>query len=402
MTPFFGQINRFVLNCILVPFLGTMAVAIFLLTTDQLLRLFNFVVNENGPISLVFMMLGNLLPEYVALSLPISFFIGILLAFRRLSLNSELDVILGNGVALRNLLPPILAFGFVLAAADVYIEGTIKPRSLYRYQQLGFMAQQHVFRSTLRAGEFIRLSDNKVLRFAVLDKSGRKGKQVFFRSCVEKKPCTVVTAKEGAFIPAKTQGTLTLHLKNGRQLTHLLDDSKPMFLDFDQLDIDITMPSLPEFRMRADIGEEATNREILQTLRNKKTISPERYDNYRANLHGRIINALGFIALPFLAIAFGLTSKRRNAYGGVILGIGSLILYIEVIQSATVWAKSGEFSPWLSMWPTLALFTMSSMGLFFYVSERPGAQVLTPVRRVLYDGVNALQHVLARWQKRFG
>lgn len=402
MNPFFGQINRFVLTSILVPFLGTMAVAIFLLTMDQMLRLFNFVVNENGPVSLVFLMLGNLMPEYVALSLPISFFIGILLAFRRLSLNSELDVIVGNGVALRNLLPPILAFGFLLGAADVYIEGTVKPHSLYRYQQLGFLAQQHVFSSILRPGEFLRLSDTKVLRFATLDKSGRKGTQVFLRTCEDDKPCTIITAKEGAFTPAQNKEHLTLHLKNGRQLMHLLGNNDPTFLDFDRLNIDISLPALPEFRQRADIGEEATNHEILQVLRNRDTIQAERFNNYRANLHGRIINALSILVLPFLAIAFGLTSKRRNSYGGVILGIASLILYIEVIQSATVWAKSGALSPWLSMWPTLAIFTLSSMGLFFYVSERPGAQILAPVRRAFFDCVHAIRLYLEPWQKRAG
>lgn len=402
MNPFFGQINRFVLTSILVPFFGTMAVAIFLLTTDQMLRLFNFVVNENGPISLVFMMLGNLLPEYVALSLPISFFIGILVAFRRLSLNSELEVITGNGVSLRNLLPPILAFGFILAAADAYIEGTIKPQSLYRYQQLGFMAQQHVFTSKLRPGEFLPLSDSQVLRFATIDKTGRQGKQVFFRTCDTDKPCSVITAKDGIFATSKNKGHLVLHLKDGRQLVHFLDDDHPMFLDFDRLDIDILLPDLPAFRERADIGEEATNGEILKVLRDPEARHTERFHNYRANLHGRIINALSFFALPFLAISFGLTSKRRNSYGGIILGIGSLILYLEVIQSATVWAKEATLSPWLGMWPVLGLFTLSSIVLFVYVSEIPGAQVLAPLRRVFFDCVSAIKSYLAPLQRRRG
>jgi lipopolysaccharide export system permease protein len=391
VNPFFGQINRFVLTSILVPFLGTMAVAIFLLTTDQMLRLFNFVVNENGPISLVFMMLGNLMPEYIALSLPISFFIGILIAFRRLSLNSELEVITGNGVSLRNLLPPILLCGTFLAVADVYIEGTVKPQSLYRYQQLGFEAQQHVFSSTLRPGEFLSLSDRKVLRFASLDKAGRVGKKVFFRNCEQDKPCTVITAKDGVFTPAADKSHLTLHMKNGRQLVHFLDDEKPMFLNFDRLDIDILMPAIPAFRARADKGEEATNGELLKVLRGPDARQNQHYYNYRANLHGRIINALSFFALPFLAISFGLTSKRRNAYGGIILGIGSLILYLEVIQSATLWAKESTLSPWLSMWPVFIVFFVSSLSLFFYVSERPGAQVLAPVRRLLFDGASAIQ-----------
>ena len=388
----FGQIQRFVLACIAVPFAGVMLVSVLLLNIDQMLRLFNFVVNENGPISLVFLMLGNLLPEYVALSLPISFFLGILLAFRRLSLNSELEVITGNGLSLRHLLPPIMILAVVLSVADYYIEGVVKPQSLYRYQQLGFEAQHRLFTAHLHEGEFLPVTDDTVLRFGQLGKGGRSGKKVFFRACDADKAagatpghCAVITAKSGVFMPAKDHGHLTLRLKNGRQLVPLLADGAPVFVDFSHLDLDIQMPPMPTFRRRADIGEEATNAELRHALHGQTAQSMDKFFDYRANLHSRITNALGFFALPFLAIAFGVTDKRRNAYGGIILGIASLILYIEVMQFCTVWARKGAISPWLSMWPVLAVFTLSSMALFYLVAERPGVRILTPLRNISAD-----------------
>ena len=395
--PRLGQIKRFVLGCIFTPFAGIMVVAVLLLSIDQMLRLFNFVVNENGPISLVFLMLGNLLPEYLALALPISFFLGILLAFRRLSLNSELDVITGNGVSLRHLLPPIMAFGLVLAMADMYIEGVVKPHSLYRYQQLGFQAQQQVFAARLHPGAFVPLSGDETLRFGARDKSGRKGTKVFFRACKDTAKCAVITAKRGALSSAGDHSHLVLHLNDGRQLIDLVDDARPVFVDFENLDLDIKLPALAAFRKRAEIGEEATSAELFQALRGQTPQSLSSWYDYRANLHSRITNALGFFALPFLAIAFGIADKRRNAYGGVILGIASLILYIEVMQFCTVWARKGAISPWLSMWPVLALFTMTSMAMFYYVSERPGGQILAPLRDVYAHLLRALKTRLSPW-----
>ncbi len=390
-----GQLQRFVLGCVLAPFAGIMVVAVLLLSIDQMLRLFNFVVNENGPVSLVFLMLGNLLPEYLALALPVSFFLGILLAFRRLSLNSELDVITGNGVSLRQLLPPIMAFGMVLALADVYIEGVVKPQSLYRYQQLGFLAQQKVFTARLHPGAFVPLSAKEALRFGAIDKGGRSGSRVFFRSCETRARCTVVTAKRGIFVPAKDHSHLTLQLKDGRQLLYLAEDAPPVFIDFENLALDIKLPALAAFRKRAEVGEEATNAELWRALRGQTPQSLASYYDYRANLYSRITNALGFFALPFLAIAFGIAGKRRHAYGGVILGIASLILYIEVMQFCTVWARKGAISPWLSMWPVLATFTLSSMALFYIVAERPGGQILAPLRDIHADLVRALKARLA-------
>ena len=58
-----------------------------LLLLDKMLRLFDFVVSEGGPVSVVWQMLANLIPEYLALGIPIGLLLGILLAFRRLALS---------------------------------------------------------------------------------------------------------------------------------------------------------------------------------------------------------------------------------------------------------------------------------------------------------------------------
>ena len=68
------------------PLLGTLVLAAMLLVLDKMLRLFDFVVNAGGPVSVVWRMLANLLPEYFSLGIPIGLMLGILLAFRKLAL----------------------------------------------------------------------------------------------------------------------------------------------------------------------------------------------------------------------------------------------------------------------------------------------------------------------------
>ena len=53
-----------------------------LLVLDKMLRLFDFVAAEGGPVSVVWRMLANLIPEYLSLGIPIGLLLGILLAFR--------------------------------------------------------------------------------------------------------------------------------------------------------------------------------------------------------------------------------------------------------------------------------------------------------------------------------
>ena len=54
------RIDRYLFGLILVPLIGTLVVAAMLLVLDRMLRLFDFVINEGGPVNVVWRMLGNL------------------------------------------------------------------------------------------------------------------------------------------------------------------------------------------------------------------------------------------------------------------------------------------------------------------------------------------------------
>ena len=99
-----GLIDRYFARTIAVPLIGTLILAAMLLVLDKMLRLFHFVVDAGGPVSVVWRMLANLLPEYLWLAMPIGLMLGILLAFRKLALSSELDALAGIGLGYGRLL----------------------------------------------------------------------------------------------------------------------------------------------------------------------------------------------------------------------------------------------------------------------------------------------------------
>ena len=62
----FKQIDRYLAKLILVPLVGTLCLAAMLLIMDRMLRLFDFVVSEGGPVTVVWRMLANLIPNISA------------------------------------------------------------------------------------------------------------------------------------------------------------------------------------------------------------------------------------------------------------------------------------------------------------------------------------------------
>src|SRR6476469_4163987 len=112
-------IDRYIAKAIAIPLFGTLLLAAMLLVLDKMLRLFDFVINAGGPVSVVWRMLANLLPEYLALGIPIGLLLGILLAFRKLALSSELDALRGIGIGYSRLLRVPFAFAIPLAIVNL-------------------------------------------------------------------------------------------------------------------------------------------------------------------------------------------------------------------------------------------------------------------------------------------
>ena len=62
--------DRYIFRLVLMPMLGIFALAASLLLLEKMLRLFDFVAVEGGPVAVVFKMLGALIPEYASLAIP--------------------------------------------------------------------------------------------------------------------------------------------------------------------------------------------------------------------------------------------------------------------------------------------------------------------------------------------
>src|ERR1700745_1884267 len=138
MIPRPRLIDSYLAKSIAVPLIGSVCLSPMLLVLDKMLRLFQYVVDAGGPVSVVWRMLANLLPEYLSLGIPIGLMLGILLAFRKLALSSELDAMRGIGIGYGRLLRVPFAYAVPLMAITLFIVGYLEPYTHYRYEGLRF------------------------------------------------------------------------------------------------------------------------------------------------------------------------------------------------------------------------------------------------------------------------
>ncbi len=208
------QIDRYQARLILVPLLATLALAAMLLLLEKMLRLFDFVVSEGGPVNVVWRMLANLIPEYLGLGIPIGLMLGILLAFRRLALSSELDALRSVGLGYGRLLVVPYLFTALLLAANLIIIGFVQPRAQYAYEGLRFELRSGALGASIRVGEFTDLGRGITLRVERSENEGTDLHGVVLRTESRSGRMVAVSAERGSFLATDDPDTILFRIRN--------------------------------------------------------------------------------------------------------------------------------------------------------------------------------------------
>jgi lipopolysaccharide export system permease protein len=159
LSRFFTATDRYIFRLVLVPMLGIFALAASLLLLEKMLRLFEFVSTEGGPVNVVFEMLLNVIPEYAGLAIPLGLMLGVLFAFRRLAMTSELDVMRAVGQSYLRLLRVPYLLTVVLMGLNFAIVGYMQPKARFAYQELEFQLRSGALGASIKVGEFTAIED---------------------------------------------------------------------------------------------------------------------------------------------------------------------------------------------------------------------------------------------------
>ena len=358
-----NKIDRYLLRLFIVPLAMALAIAAMLLLLERMLRLFDLVINQGGPVGVVWQLLGNLVPHYVGLALPLGVFLGVLLAFQRLSLTSELDALMSTGFGIPRLIMPALALAMVLMIINLILAFWIQPYSRYAYRELLFDLRSGALGASIKTGEFNKLGNGFALRIGESHDGGERLVNLFAQKRHDDGTVTAISAEEGSFMRTNDENTILLRLKDGEIISSSSGGTTPVVLKFDVYDLPIKLPLIEKFRARGGANLELTLPELWRALKHPPEGEP--LSLYRADFHDRIIRSLSILVLPFLAVPFGVVSKRSGRGFGLVIGVLLVLTYHKVEQFAQAYVSLGNTSPWVGIWIPFLLFAALSGYLFY-------------------------------------
>ena len=368
-------IDRYLARSIAVPLIGSLILAAMLLVLDKMLRLFQYVVDAGGPVSIVWRMLANLLPEYLSLGIPIGLMLGILLAFRKLALTSELDAMRGIGISFGRLLRVPYFYAVPLMIINLAIVGYLEPYSHYRYEGLRFDLNSGALGAAIKVGEFNRLGKHLTLRIDSSEKKGTQLHGIFVQMDDSNGMTVAATADNGRFLSSDDPDTILFRLNKGRLVQDSPKFATPRTLAFDSYDLPVSLPVIDQFRRRgANEAEELYLHELWRIGYGGGAADRGQQLQAQSMLNLRLVEVVMMLMLPLLAVALAVPPKRSASALGIFVGILIVVGYHKVNQYAEGAGAQGRLDPALALWVPFALLCILIFWMYHVLAHRPGGQ----------------------------
>ncbi|RKF18264.1 LptF/LptG family permease [Altericroceibacterium spongiae] len=396
--PFITATDRYIFRLVLMPMLGVFVIAASLLMLDKMLRLFEVVSNEGGPVGVVFRMLLNMIPEYASLAIPLGLLLGILLAFRRLATSSELDVMRAVGWSYTRLLrvPYLITLGMV--ALNFAIVGYLQPIARYSYERLEYDLRSGALGASIKVGEFTTLEDRMALRIEESEDGGNRLVGIFARVANDKGQVLSISAREGQFLAnAEDRNTIILRLADG---TIIQDQpgQTPRVLSFTRHDLPIDLPAIERFRQRGG-DREYILPELLKIGWNQEAPRADRTASL-ANFNYRMVEVVMMLMMPLLGVALAIPPKRSTSALGVFVSIVMVVAYHKVNQYGQSVAVLGRVDPWLGLWGPFVIFSLLIGWMYYRVAYVPGGQAIGALESVFAKFAKWMRKLLRQHQRR--
>lgn len=364
------RIDSYVLKLMGWPLLLVLGVAAMLLLLERMLRLFDLVVNQGGPFSIVWQMLLNLVPHYMGLALPVALFLGILIAFRGLSSSSELDVLQANGVGLSRLAVPVFTVTALVVILNLILVGYLQPYGRYTYRSLRFDLTSGALGASVQEGIYTEIADGFTLLVQDISEGGERLDGILVYTDDAEGNLVVLSAESGSFRLVGRERDIVLNVTNGVQLARRPGEEERSILRFDSHDVLFELDNVEEFRDRGDGERELTFPELLTARQSgfdsTVTGEPVRPEVIAAELNARIVRSISNLVLPLIAIPLAIVRRRSDSSFGIAVGVVILLVYHKGLEFGEAMASAGTLPVSVGIW--LPFVALAILGAYMFRS----------------------------------
>ena len=330
-------INKYLIKEIFSSLVGVASVLLLILVSGQLVNLYAQAASGAMPVNTILIILGLNILSNLTIILPLSFYLGILLAFSRLYRDNEMAVLAACGIGQLRLLNPVLRITFIFALFIGCLTLYIAPWALDESRQLIQQAESKTDIQAIGAGRFRETPGGDGVIYIEETKPNSNILQNIFIQQKSGQSSSIISSSSGYQVTDQKTGIRYLILENGYRYDGQPGEGDYVVTRFKEHGIRLTDHALLSANRR---HKERSTMELWQSW--------ESYDV--AELEGRVSTIILSIMLAVLALPLSKTSARQGRYTKLGLALMIYIIYTNLLNASGVWVERGKISYSLGFW----------------------------------------------------
>lgn len=310
--------------------------------------------------SVLFLIMAYRLPGFLQLILPLGLFLGILLAYGRMYLESEMTVLSATGVSQQRLTLYTLFPAAVVALLVAWLSLGLAPQGLEKVAQVFNQQDSMTEFDTLVPGRFQSIKNgSRVTYTEAMSEAGDELQGVFISE--QKTPAVKGSEQAISVLVANTgrqeireDGSRYLILEDGYRY-----DGSPGQADYRIVQYETYGVLLPKPQLSTDLSD----REALPTQALLGSDDPR----LQAELQWRLSIPILVFVVTIMAVPLSRVNPRQGRFLKLLPAILLYMTYLSLLIAARGALDKGHISPVLGLWWVHALFL--SVGLLMLYWE---------------------------------
>jgi LPS export ABC transporter permease LptF/LPS export ABC transporter permease LptG len=357
----------------------------FVLLIDQIPRLLGILVARSADLETIFKVFLCLLPSIFAVTIPMAFLLGVLLAFGRMASDSEIVALRAVGISPARLLVPVMMLAFATGLVTFYVNAVALPAANQAYRELVFSLVVSGARTKVKPRTFTDdlLPGRMMLYVSDIAADTGQWKNLLIYDTQEPREPKLILAKTGELVIDKARQNVRVVLGPGSQHSFFPVDptayNRTVFSDMGwNLPFDEFFPKRNTTLSRGD--REMTLDELESQIRTLKAQGKPRRDwgRFAVEWHKKFAIPTACIVFGVLGLALSLGSKKEARSSAFALSIAVIFVYYILIRLGEQAGDTGVMSPWLSMWGANLILGAIGIALLWFSLREAAFDPLDP------------------------
>jgi len=356
-------LDRYLIREIVPPFaFGVLAFVLLFVSANILFKLTQLITELGISLWTASELFLLWLPQWVVYTFPLATLVAILIAFGRLSGDSELVAMHAGGISFRRLVVPLIAAGLVVSLATAALNEFVVPAATRLADRIVREANQRAGKASQESVYLKEMSGGEVTRLVYADRLTLRTEEMTNPLVVwfeHGRPVMVTIAQRGRWRGKNWE------MLNG--VNWILQSGWSNTVAFKSWTAELsTSPRLMAQQARSPGG--MTYRELRQYIRYAL-----RQDRATAELELTLYQKL---SIPFASLVFALIAPplgMRSHRGSSAIGMGLAIMigfaYYVVGNYLAVMAQQGALSPFWAAWLPNVATALIGLGLILKVRK---------------------------------